>query len=710
MRKRDYYPRGKVHRESPEAKVLRISGDERYEHRIGRFIMNARGFGFVTVEGEADDYFIPRTMTNHAFQGDLVEIVLLESAGNRSRRRSGGSSTEAAVIRIVERGIREIVGTFEQREGCAFGFVIPDRVKLPLDVFIPAEASLQASDGHKVIARITDYGDEGRSPEGEIVQILGHIGDPGVEITSMVRAFELPEDFPEEVLREAEAVAQMVPGAEASDAAAQGKGARIFDRAVSRLDLRDTLMITIDGEDSKDLDDAVSLTYDGEDFHLGVHIADVSEYVREGSALDAEGYERGTSVYLADRVLPMLPTALCNGICSLNEAQDRLALSCLMTISGTGEIKEHEITESLIRTRKRMTYTQVQALLDDPDLADTPGYEGCGEVLPMLQEMAGLAQILRNRRRRRGSIDFDLPECKVTLDADGKVTDVRPYEHTIANDLIEEFMLAANETIAEHFYWLDLPFVYRVHEVPDAEKIAALVQTIAAFGYGLKALGRKNSKVNPEEVHPKEIQKLLAGIQGKPEEALITRLALRSMRQAKYAPYCSGHFGLACDYYCHFTSPIRRYPDLQIHRIIKDYLRGELTAARVDHYRSILDSVAEQSSKRERRAQEAEREVDKFEKVCYMEQFLGEEYDGIISGVTKWGVYVELPNTVEGMIAVGDLPGGTYYFDEDHMQLIGRRGGSVYRLGERIRVIVSSSNLINRTIDFLLADRQPEEE
>ncbi len=651
--------------------------------------MNARGFGFVTVDGMEQDLFIPAGQTLTAFQGDLVEVEVLP--GDPHRVRSSGRRLEGAVTRIVERAITEVVGTFEKGQGATFGFVIPDRVRLPQDIYIPLESSKNAKNGDKVIALITDYGDERHSPEGEITEVLGHAGDPGVDVLSVIRAYGLPEEFPAEVLQEAR------------------KSAIRPVTAEGRKDLRDLLMVTIDGEDSKDLDDAVSLSYDGQYYHLGVHIADVAEYVREGSLLDREALERGTSVYLADRVLPMLPPELSNGSCSLNEREDRLALSCLMTFDGAGQEVDHEITESVIRTTHRMAYTGVQYLLDHPDAVETEDmYRQYGDVLTMLQEMSSLAQVLRNVRRRRGSVDFDLPECKLTLDENGRVLDVQAYEHTAANDLIEEFMLAANETVAKHFSWLEAPFVYRVHEEPDGEKMRAIVPTIASFGYSLKAVGKKGSKGHQNEIHPKEVQKLLAATVGKPEEKLINRLVLRSMKQARYATACLGHFGLASEYYCHFTSPIRRYPDLQIHRIIKESLRGALSEERVDHYRSILDEVADHSSKRERRAAESERETDKLKKVEYISGHLGECFEGIISGVTKWGVYVELPNTVEGMIRINDLPGGKYIYDEERMQLFSSRRGNIYSLGMPMKVMVAAADPVMRTIDFVPAPGEEE--
>ncbi|MDE6699911.1 MAG: ribonuclease R, partial [Acetatifactor sp.] len=468
-----------------------------------------------------------------------------------------------------------------------------------------------------------------------------------------------------------------------------------------RRDLRDVTMVTIDGEDAKDLDDAVSVDFDGNFYHLGVHIADVTNYVQENSALDREALKRGTSVYLADRVIPMLPHALSNGICSLNAGEDRLALSCLMKIDGKGEIVDYEICESVIRVDRRMSYTIVRALLENQGSADWQRLsDEYASLLPMFGQMRELAALLRERRRKRGSIDFDFPECKILLDTQGHPLEIKPYERNVATDIIEDFMLAANETVAQHFYWMELPFVYRVHDVPDSDKIRKLSLFINNFGYYMKSMDKRGSKVGSEEVHPKEIQKLLERIAGTPEEPMIARLALRSMRQAKYSVESSGHFGLACQYYCHFTSPIRRYPDLQIHRIIKEQLRGRMDSERIAHYRGILPDVAQESSRLERRADEAERETEKLKKVEYMEKHLDEEFDGVISGVTSWGIYVELPNTVEGLVHVSKLPGDYFYYDESACEMVGKATGQSFKLGMPLRVRVAGCDRFNRTIDF----------
>ncbi len=647
---------------------------------IGTFISNSKGFGFVEIEGQEEDYYIPEDKTNGAFHKDTVQIALLPG-------KSGGKRKEAQVVRIIERGITQIVGTYESSRKQSFGFVIPDNAKLSQDIFISKERSKGAMTGHKVVVEITDYGHDRKSPEGKVVEILGHVNDPGVDIMSIVRAYELPVEFSEKIMNQVERVSQEVSEA---------------DRA-GRRDLRELVMVTIDGEDAKDLDDAVSVTFDGEKYQLGVHIADVTNYVQENSALDREALKRGTSVYLVDRVIPMLPHALSNGICSLNEGVDRLALSCIMTVDKKGEITDYEICESVIRVNNRMSYTQVKAILEDETLVEKEAdYQKYAYLVSMFQRMEALAAILREKRRKRGSIDFDFPECKIYLDKEGHPTDIKPYERNVATRIIEDFMLAANETVAQHFYWQELSFVYRVHGVPDADRIQQLATFINNFGYYMKTMDRKGSKVGSEEIHPKEIQKLLDKIAGTPEEAMISRLTLRSMKQAKYSVESSGHFGLACQFYCHFTSPIRRYPDLQIHRIIKEQLRGRLKEERVHHYREILPEVAKHSSEMERRADEAERETDKLKKVEYMETRIGEEYDGVVSGVTGWGIYVELPNTVEGMVHVSKLPGDYYYYNETTYEMVGDVTGRAFKLGMPVRVRVEDCDRMMRTIDFSL--------
>lgn len=646
---------------TPKGKYQRGSG----QVLIGTFIGHTKGFGFVEIEGQDEDFFIPETKVNGAFHKDIVQIELLqEQIGKRQ---------EAEVTRIVERAVTQLVGTYQKSKN--FGFVVPDNNRIPSDIFVTNERSKGAVEGHKVVVEITKYGSQEKNPEGKIVEILGHINDPGVDIMSIIKGYELPLSFNEKVMNQAERVEDVVSQADC-------KG---------RLDLSDTLMITIDGEDAKDLDDAVSLTKEGDCYKLGVHIADVTNYVQENSALDREAYNRGTSVYLVDRVIPMLPHKLSNGICSLNAGEKRLALSCIMTVNGKGEVVDHQMAETVIEVDKRMSYTIVADLLDHPDSEYRKEY---ADLIPMLEDMRELALLLRKKRKKRGSIDFDFPETKMILDPEGRPIEIKPYDRNIATKIIEDFMLLANETVAQNFYWLELPFVYRTHDVPDGEKIIKLKTLIQNFGYSIKT--------TKEEIHPKELQKLLERIEGTPEEDLISRLTLRSMKQAKYTVESSGHFGLACDYYCHFTSPIRRYPDLQIHRIIKEYLRGKLQIGRIDHYGQILAEVASHSSKMERRAEEAERETIKLKKVEYMEARIGEEFQGVISGITNWGIYVELDNTIEGMIHVSKLAGDYFYYDDSTYEMIGEKTGQRYKLGQLINIIVNGCDKIGRTIDFVL--------
>ena len=633
----------------------------------GTFQAHPKGFGFVSVEGEKEDIFIPESETNGAMHMDTVEISVSPAVTGRRR--------EGKVLHVLERGMKQVVCTYQLNKN--FGFAVPDNPKFGSDIFIPLERSKGAVNGHKVVVEITQYGKKGKNPEGKVVEILGHINDPGVDILSIVRAYGLPVEFDPKVMTQVEHVAKPVSEADMA----------------GRMDLRDWQMVTIDGEDAKDLDDAVSLTMEHENYILGVHIADVSNYVQEHSALDTEALKRGTSVYLVDRVIPMLPHALSNGICSLNQGEERLALSCIMTVNPKGEIIDHTITESVICVDRRMTYTNVKKILADHDPEVMAEYE---PLVPMFEKMAELAAILRKKRMKRGSIDFDFPETKVILDKNGNPVDIRPYDRNVATKLIEDFMLAANETVAAEYYWRELPFVYRTHEQPDSEKIQKLSTFINNFGYSLH--------IGSDEVHPKELQKLLEKIDGTSEEPLISRLTLRSMKQARYTVENTGHFGLAADCYCHFTSPIRRYPDLQIHRIIKDSLRGRLGEKRIGHYTQILPEVAKHASEMERRADEAERETIKLKKVQYMEKHIGETFAGVISGVAEYGFFVELENTVEGLVRVTSLTDDFYQYYEETYELVGGATNRRFKLGQQVRVTVDNCDRIMRTIDFTLAD------
>lgn len=654
---------GKIHR-TQKGKYVKGQGSR----LTGVYQAHARGFGFVVMEDSDKDVFIPEEESGGALQGDEVEIQITKGSCSRPGQRQEGK-----VVRIIKRGTSQIVGYYQKNK--SFGFVLPDNQKFLQDVFVPEEKSKGAVTGHKVLVKICSYGGDGKKPEGEVVEILGHVNDPGTDVLSIAMSYELPIEFPEKVKNQAVRVAKPVSSADCA----------------GRKDLRNMKMVTIDGEDAKDLDDAVSLEICDGYYHLGVHIADVTNYVQENSALDREAKKRGTSVYLADRVIPMLPHILSNGICSLNEGEDRLALSCLMKIDKNGTVVDHEIAETVIRVDRRMTYTAVKQILEDQDEEMCRVYE---DFVPMFREMEELSAILREKRHRRGAVDFDFPETKVVLDEIGRPVALKAYERNTATKLIEDFMLAANETVAEDFFWREIPFVYRIHEAPDEEKIRKLAVFLHNFGYTLH--------IGSNEVHPKEIQKLLSKVEGEPEEPMIARLALRSMKQAKYTPENEGHFGLATSYYTHFTSPIRRYPDLQIHRIIKETLRGRMNEERIRHYQSILEEVTKHASETERRAEEAERETIKLKKVQYMKNYIGEEYEGIISGITKWGMYVELPNTIEGLVHVANMMDDHYEYIEDNYEMRGVHTGKTYHLGQKVNVRVVGADELQRTIDFEL--------
>ena len=642
----------------------------------GTFIGHPKGFGFVEIEGQDEDIFIPESDTGTAMHQDKVRIIIRND-------KKEGKRQEGVVVKVLERGMPEIVGTYQLNRD--FGFVISDNPKFSKDIFIPRKEAAGIKNGDKVIAVITDYGSGNKNPEGKIKENLGNIRTPGTDILAIVKSFGIPSEFPEKVMKQAQRVPDHVLDADRD----------------GRLDLRHLQTVTIDGEDAKDLDDAISLTKEGDIYHLGVHIADVSNYVQYNSALDREALKRGTSVYLADRVVPMLPERLSNGICSLNQGEDRLALSCLMDINEKGKVVSHQIAETVINVNERMCYTDVKNILEDTDEEAKKRYEA---LIPMFFMMKELSGILRNSRHHRGSIDFDFPESKIILNAAGKAIDVKPYEANVATKIIEDFMLMANETVAQEYCTEEIPFVYRTHDNPDPEKVESLLTLL--HNQGVKIQKAK------EEITPKEIQQIIESIEGLPNEAMISRLVLRSMKQAKYTTECSGHFGLAAKYYCHFTSPIRRYPDLQIHRIIKDNLRGRLMReGRTEHYAEILDEVARQSSVCERRADEAERESDKLKKAEYMSYHLGEEFEGIISGVTGWGLYVELPNTVEGLVHVNTLRDDYYIFDQETYELRGEMTKKVYKLGDKVRVRVADADKMLKTVDFeLVADIWNDEE
>ncbi len=673
--------------------LLKLPGENVYS---GVFSGTTKGFGFVRITDSEEDIFIPASSVADAHDKDKVLIEIVKNpeyvkasskgdfSGEKTQsvkpRLQRGEKREGVILRVLERNDLRIVGTFLKNNG--YGFVHPDNQKFGSDIFIPKGFTEHAVSGNKVICEITFFGNASRKPEGHITNIIGHIDDPGSDIISVVRAFGIPMEFPDGVINELKGIPEHVDP----------------DDIVGREDLRHLMTVTIDGEDSKDLDDAVSLTKEGDFYNLGVHIADVSHYVKENSPLDKEALKRGTSNYLIDKVIPMLPHELSNGICSLNAGEDRLALSCLMKIDSKGNVVEHKIVESVILVDKRMSYPSVKKIIEDNDPEETEKYK---EFVPMFFLMDELACILRKKRHKRGSIDFDIPECKIKVDEKGEPIEIGPYERNRATMLIEDFMLIANETVAEDHFWQEIPFVYRTHESPDPEKIQKLATFIYNFGLTIKNMN--------EEIHPKEIQSLLSKIEGSEEQSLIERLTLRSLKQAKYTVNCDGHFGLAARYYCHFTSPIRRYPDLQIHRIIKLNLNGRLTPSKIKHFESILPEVSYLSSRYERRADEAEREVEKLKKIEFMSKYIGEEFEGVISGVTSSGLFVELKNTVEGNIPIEEIEGDYYYFDEEHYMLVGEHTKKTYKLGQKLIVRVEDTDKLLRTIEFSIAG-EPEEE
>jgi len=632
----------------------------------GKFIGHPRGFGFVSPEEEGmDDIFIPPTEINGAMNGDTV-LVRVSSSSSGDRR-------EGSITKITERGITKVVGQFQDNKG--FGFVLPDDKKISMDIFIAKEDTLGAMEGHKVVVEITGWPEGRKSATGMVTQILGHKNDPGVDILSIIHKHGIETEFPKPVLDQANAVPD-----EISEADLEG-----------RRDLRNEVIVTIDGADAKDLDDAVTVTKNADGtYKLGVHIADVSHYVTDGSPMDTEAYERATSVYLTDRVIPMLPHRLSNGICSLNPKVDRLTLSCEMVIDGSGKVVSHEIFQSVIKTKERMTYTDVYKIVEEKDEALRERYK---DLVPMFELMAELADVLRQKRADRGAIDFDFKESKILVDEDGWPTDVVIRERTIAERLIEEFMLAANETVAEHFHWMDVPFIYRIHEDPKPEKLQRFFEFITNFGIVVKGSGN--------EIHPRALQEIVESIEGLPEEPVISTMMLRSMQQAKYHAESLGHFGLSTEYYTHFTSPIRRYPDLIVHRLIRTYLiNGDVSKPTVAHWGAVMDEIADHTSGRERRAVDAERDTESLKKAQYMADKIGEEFEGIVSSVTNFGMFIELQNTIEGLVHVSNMTDDYYRFDDRQMMMIGERAGKQFRIGDEVTVRVTSVKPEESAIDF----------
>lgn len=632
----------------------------------GKLTGHARGFAFVIPEeAGAEDVFISPSDLNGALHGDVVLARITKEKSDARR--------EGEIVKILERGQTKMVGTYQAQK--SFGFVIPDDKRFGSDIFITKSNSQGAVEGHKVVVELTQFPENGKNAEGIIVQILGHKNDPGVDILSVIHKFGLPQEFPKEVMDQANAVPEEIADADIGN----------------RRDLRNEQIVTIDGADAKDLDDAVTVTkLDNGNYKLGVHIADVSYYVTDNSPIDQEAFDRGTSIYLVDRVIPMIPHRLSNGICSLNPQVNRFTLSCEMEIDKKGDVIKHEIFESIIKTTERMTYSDVNKILDEQDAELRERYE---PLIPMFEEMAHLAKILRNRRMTRGAIDFDFKEAKVLVDEDGHPKDIVIRERSTAEKLIEEFMLVANETVAEHFHWLNVPFMYRVHEDPKEEKLQRFFEFIATFGYTVKGTGN--------EIHPRALQQVLEMVQGQPEETVISTVMLRSMKQAKYEADNLGHFGLAAEYYTHFTSPIRRYPDLIVHRLIRTYLiEGKMNDQTKREWDDKLPAIAEHASNMERRSVDAERETDDLKKAEFMLDKIGEEYEGIISSVTNFGMFIELPNTIEGLVRVADLSDDYYNYDERSYAMIGERTGKIFRIGDEVSVRVANVNKEERAIDF----------
>jgi ribonuclease R len=639
----------------------------------GKLQGHAKGFAFLIPEepGESDVYIAENDL-NGAMNGDTVLV--------RLNHASAGPRLEGEVIRILQRDNKQVVGTFQDWN--TYGFVIPDDKRIAQDIFIPKEGMNGAAEGHKVVVQLTKYPEGRKSAEGQVKEILGHKNDPGVDILSIIRKFELPESFSDEVMNEAEQVPNQIKAEEL-----QG-----------RKDLREETIVTIDGEDAKDLDDAISLIKTNKGHYLlGVHIADVSHYVTEGSALDKEAFYRGTSVYLVDRVIPMLPHRLSNGICSLNPKVDRLTISCEMEIDPEGLVVNHQIFPSVIRTTERMTYTNVRKIVEREDEEVIAKYES---LVPFFDLMKELALILRQNRISRGAVDFDFKEAKVLVNEEGAPHDVVIRERSIAEKIIEEFMLAANETVAEHVHWMNLPFIYRVHEEPGMEKMQHFLEFITNFGYIIR--GKANA------IHPRSLQQLLEQIKDTPEETVISTVMLRSMKQAKYMPESLGHFGLSTEFYTHFTSPIRRYPDLIVHRLLRTYLfEGKIDEETASYWRETLPVLAEHASHRERLAVDAERETDDLKKAEYMQDKVGETFEGVISGVTSFGIFVELPNTIEGLVHVSYLTDDYYHFHEKQYAMIGERTGRIYRIGDSVKVRLVAVNVEERTIDFEIMGTKP---
>ncbi len=633
----------------------------------GIFRRHERGFGFVIVEDQEDDIYIAKEDSKDAFSGDRVLVKL--------KKKSNGARQEGIILKVIEHKKDTLVGTFQKNKN--FGFVIPDDKKLCRDIFISKKNFGKARNNHKVLVQITKYPQKGKKAEGKILEVIGNVNEAGIDMLSLIKDYDLPYRFPKDVVKEA-----------------QKFGDKINPNDIAgRVDLRGKYDIfTIDGEDAKDLDDAVCVQkLENGNYKLDVHIADVSHYVQENTLLDKEALLRGTSIYMLNRVIPMLPRELSNGICSLNEGQDRYTLSVSMEIDKKGKIISSEVYKGIINVTRRMSYKDVQAILDNSNEEIVTKYKDYIADFKLMEE---LAKILKEKRITKGYLNLDIPESKIILDQDGYAIDVCKYETTFANEIIEQFMLAANETIAEKFYWLKAPFIYRVHEEPDIEKVKELNKLLFNFGYKIH--------VKEGKIYPAEFSKILKEVEGKPEEKIVSNMILRTLKVAVYDSENKGHFGIASKYYCHFTSPIRRYPDLFIHRIISKYLKNDYTMSekQVEFYNKVAESDAKQSSDREKIATQVERDSIDIKKAEYMSKKIGEQYEGIISGVTQFGVFVELENTVEGLIRFENLGDEYYEYDADHKILIGERTKETFKIGDKINIEVIDANKQEKRISF----------
>ena len=644
------------------------------KEEIGTYRKNQKGFGFVKLEGQEEEIYISKENSYNALNGDTVAIKIISE-------KEADKKAEGKIVKIVRHEKDTVVGTFQKNRN--FGFVVPDDKNFGTDIFISKSHWGKARNNHKVLVKIIKYPEKGKNAEGEIIEVLGGVNEAGVDMLSLIKQYELPYKFPEEVVSEAKAF-----------------GDKINEKNLEgRRDLRQDIIFTIDGEDAKDLDDAIHVEkLSNGNYRLDVHIADVSNYVREKTELDKEAYLRGTSIYMLGRVIPMLPRELSNGICSLNAGEDRFTLSCSMEITPKAKVVSSDIYKAVIRVTERMSYTDVQKILDRSDEKILKRYE---KYISHFDLMAELANILKDKRRENGYLNLDIPESKIILDENGYAIEVKKYETYFANEIIEQFMLIANETVAERFYWLQAPFIYRNHEAPDLDKVKDLNKTLYNFGYKIK--------ISKEEIiYPNEFAKILDEVKGKEEEKVVSNIILRTLRVAKYEAENKGHFGIASKYYCHFTSPIRRYPDLFIHRIISKYLETNYMVNDfwVKKYEKRAEKRAENCSERERIATKVEREAEDIKKAEFMESKIGEEYEGIVSSVTNFGIFVELDNTVEGLIRYEKLGDEYFIYNEETRQAIGENSGKVYKIGDKVKIRVAYANKLMRQIDFEILENK----